>query len=309
MRWLFVGSVLLLFFLARELCGSWLLGFLAAALFTIRPLALGFGHSAMLEMPLVFFCLPGLLVAARYLLKPDVERSAVRRRYVYGAGLLCGIAWSTKLNALLVAATIAVWLAYDVLVTGGLRRDTGETVRQAWLRRVRAQRPLRILGTAALTMYIVFFAVNPRVWHQPIRQPARMLKHGRTIRTYEVSPDLRLDTVGEKVMEPIEQGLGRSGPLDRWLGWSWGDELLAVLGVVVCVVLVIRWAGRDTRRAHGFFFVLLWIGVTYFGIVATAPFRWSRWYALLEPCWAILQAMGIVGLLYGAAAVIRRRSA
>ena len=92
MRWLFVGSVILLFFLVRELCGSSLLGFFAAALFSIRPLTLGFGRSAMLEMPLLFFCLPGLIVAARYLLKPDVERAAVRSRYIYGVGLLCGIA-------------------------------------------------------------------------------------------------------------------------------------------------------------------------------------------------------------------------
>jgi hypothetical protein len=124
-----------------------------------------------------YFMLACVLGALLYALRArDVLAGArgTRGQQLAGAklGLLCGLAVASKLNGVLLAPVVALWIL------------------ASWWRAPRAQRtpflrgPLPALALAGLTTCAVFYALHPRLWSEPIAGARDVLERWRDFREF-----------------------------------------------------------------------------------------------------------------------------
>ncbi|PSQ17652.1 hypothetical protein BRD00_06830 [Halobacteriales archaeon QS_8_69_26] len=134
-----------------------------AFLLSFNPVLLYYSRFMRQDVPLATFMLVALGLAVRAI---DAERSGARRRYLYGAGLAFGLAFTTKENALLYPLCWAGALAllFDHrLFRARLRDSTPLAVARSYVpdppedAAVRVPPDARWVGTAA------FFGANPAV--------------------------------------------------------------------------------------------------------------------------------------------------
>lgn len=307
MRWLFLASCATLLLLTTRLTGSRLLGALAALLFLTRPLVLTSANRAMTEMPATFFSLLTLLLAAGYLGRMVDGRGTRVAPRAIPVGIACGLAVSTKLNTLLIPATIGVWATLLLAArmppsrSGDRRRPDGAPrSSRAWARSLERQLRETGLARAALVtlglVFFLFFASNPLLYHHPISGTGEILGLGSLVTTYEVPEEQRLDTLPRRLGQVVKMGLKQLGPGRDWPSLPLVEGGLAALGITA---LAFGAARRRTgaRRRLGYAMLLAWFSVTLLGTLAWVPFSWSRWYMPLEPCWAIAEAMGMATIL------------
>jgi hypothetical protein len=262
----------------------------------------------MMEMPVTFFSLVTLLLAARTLEGVRSGDNPALARHAIPLGISCGLAVSTKLNALLIPVVVVLWGALLLLARIGLAAFVEP---RAGFRALAGQ--LRETGLAKVALValgcvgFVFLASNPLLYHQPLSGTRRILALGSLVASYDVPREQRLDTLPRRVAQIAETGLHDSGPIRRWLGWPLVDAGLASLGIALLIAGAL--SPRAGPRRFGYAMFLAWFCVTVLGTLAWVPFRWERWYLPLEPCWAIAEAMGVAAIARRSAAFVRVRRA
>lgn len=304
MRWLFLGSGVLLLLLTIQLTGSPFVGMGAVLLFAASPIVQTSAHRAMMEMPATFFSLLALVTAAQYLARIGSDEETPAWSNAIPIGLSCGFAVSTKLSALLIPVVLAIWI---VLASWARLRYSPEIERDAphgsWAARSSSGIPryLRRLVDTGLVKAaflgvglaaLVFFASNPLLYHRPIAGTRGILRLASVVATYDVPDGLRLDTLSRRLSQMVETGLIDSGPIQQWLGLPFADMGLAGLGIAVLIIGSARpRLGQQRRLGH--MMLLSWCCVTAVGTLAWVPVGWPRWYMPLEPCWAIVEAIAV----------------
>jgi len=262
----------------------------ASALYATSPAVLLNGRRAMMEGSLLLFT--ALAVLAVLWVVSGQAREPVRQQAVLARtalfGIVCGLALASKHTAVITVAALFVALASEPLVRGGGVFPNWRHVAR-WM----------VLGGVTL---LVFLALNPAWWSDPLKMPGRVLDERRSLLDsqiqgakaagqYYASLGDRLTGlvnetflsgpqfyeapyweayVGDQVARYRASGLaGRGG------GLGWGVLLAAACGVGV-IALARRW------REGPAWVVLVWASVTVLALLILTPFEWQRYYLLLQ---------------------------
>ncbi|MGH0029128.1 MAG: ArnT family glycosyltransferase [Myxococcota bacterium] len=252
------GAVALYALLCGVVHRGW--AFAVALLYATSPLVWTAARRAMLDGPALAFSLGAVLAAAA------VCRAPRRLAPMLAAGLLCGAALASKLNA-------AVLVPVLVLAFG--------------LEAVRRRDP-RLLGRAALAGVLalaVFVGTNPTLYVAPVEGMLSMLRIGGEVGGLgRIFPGVSLPTLASRVEAAARFLLVDGGVVGGRLGVP-VDLLLLPAGAVL---LVRRARGDATARLCA-----LWLVCGVTAVCVWPPVRWDRYFLPALPPIAVAEALAL----------------
>ncbi len=286
--------VVLLLFCGRELFpgwAGWLAGVLAGALFVASPVVLNTAIYVRTDFFMLPFVLAALLVALRAR-EALAGRRGARAMQLAGLalGLLCGLAVSSKLNGTLICLCVAVWVP---LLWWRTRRESGVGALPG---------PVATLLLAALAAALVFYALNPRLWGDPLGGASDIL--ARWDRQIGVQQE-RAERMGIEVAHSLpervalfaDRTLSRDDPFRSSTGLPGGVLLLAGgLAVLAWRSGGRRAAGAGRPARDGAAIALVFVLVFLAGTALWLPLDWERFFLPAAPCLALLEAACLSGL-------------
>jgi hypothetical protein len=285
MKWLGIASAIAFWGLAKNLTNSMQISLSATLFFVLSPLVIRNSQRAMMEIPLLLFTLLALFLASRLFLSMHKKRFSQKVFAAVGVGILCGLALATKLNALLMLASVLFWGAsffyFDALAKKEGRRNQSAS----------AMKATAVMLTILVAAGVVFWAVNPLLHHNPIQNADKIFSLGRQVALYQVPATQRLDTWGDRIQTFFSNGLSISGIFGYWLNMPLFDYLLAIFGGTTCVCASFN-RGSAAMASVRHIWILSWVLITGMGIIMWTPFNWIRWYVPMEPCWALIEGIG-----------------
>jgi hypothetical protein len=206
---------------------------------------------------------------------PSLNWPAVGWTAVAGAG--AGLSAQTKLNGGTVA--LGVWM---VLLLASVRKPGG----------LGARAPALALGTLVLAVSAAgtFIGTNPSLWHDPLRDSARMVRARVEIMQAQVIeyPDDAIGGVLERLARVPPRVLHPDVPLPAGAAFA----VLFGLGCAVSARALARWLRGDDDGSHAR------IALTVAGLVVAAPgllapLDWSRYYVLPAIFASLQMAFGL----------------
>jgi len=196
-------------------------------------------------------------------------------------GLACGLAVSSKLNGALLCFSVALW--FPLLWLGARERSA----------RSFAAGPLVACLIAAALACLVFYALDPRLWGEPIEGVRDILERWGRQKEVQQARAARMNiavvhSLGERFGLFFERTLGRDDPWRSLTGLPGGPLLmLAGLGAV-CFGCV--------RARLSACVVLVFVVVFIVGTALWLPIDWERFFLPAAPCVALLQAAALGSL-------------
>ncbi len=273
----------------------------AAALFYVTaPAVLLNGRRAMMEGSHLAFS-TWTALAALLILREQARRPWRRRRlaWLYATlGALAGLAVASKHPAAMVVA-----LAFAGVALQPLRCPLE---RRAWIGHAG-----RVLGAGVLAL-LVFLALNPAWWSDPLGMPGRVLEMRRTLLDQQVQGFGGYESWGERLAELVTQAFGaapqyyESPGWAEWVadeiarydgsllagrpgGWGWG-AVMAALTAAGAWALGRRWREDVALGALG------WAAGIALALLLATPLAWQRYYLPLQPPLAVLAGYGLATL-------------
>jgi hypothetical protein len=311
------GTVALLFAIAAELAGV-VAGLVTAASFVAAPFALTLIPRAHSEAPTLFFLVLALWLAiqatraaARAPDREDAPRDGFvsRRSLCLGAacGLAAGLSAGSKLSGLLALAALggfAVWAFGLALLARrpGLAASVGPVglLERTW----------RWNALGALVGLLVFVAVDPFLWPDPVGRLQAMLafRQQEMFGQQQLSQEL---AIPDGLATRLPMLIGRSAFGEPWAARRLGvpvEALLAAAGVVVAAARSIR--GRGHGGAVGPDAVVgIWTLAMVVGTAANLGIDWDRYYLPIVALGLVFAGVGAAALVEAARRVVSRRRA
>lgn len=274
-----------LYVLGRVLAGP-IAGLSAACLLLLTPAMQTLLPRAHAEAPLLFFSVTALLAAVL------AARTAPRPAALGWGGLcgLCaGLAAASKLTGMLevlALGTLAVGAMLAWFASGGRDRLSARTWQWA--------------GLAAGLALLVFVAVNPFLYRDPIGRTRAMLE----FRQQEMFGQVALneaEAVDPQLMRRLALVVDRTfqdlAPISRRTGLAL-DVALALLGTAGLALRTARLGfPRGAFSAEAVF--LVWTVVVGAGLAVNLGLDWSRYYMPTLTLAAVLAGVGVATLVGG----------
>jgi len=273
----------------------------ASAIYATSPAVLVNGRRAMMEGSLLLFttlaALLLIIVVSERERGPDRRGRLLARMVLFGVA--CGVALASKHTAAITVAGLFLAIATEPLVRQGGALPTWRDV----------------VGWTALSaiVVLVFLALNPAWWSDPLGMPGRVLDQRRTLldgqiqgakaagqyyasardrlaglvsQTFLAGPQFYEVPYWEAYIEDQVARYRASGLAGRGGGLIWG-VLLAAACMAGAIALIRHW------REGPAWVVLVWAGVTGLGLLILIPFEWQRYYLLLQAPLAVIAGIGV----------------
>ena len=303
------GAAVLLFLIGRAL-GGIVGGIVAAALLLWTPLALQLVPRAHAEAPLMFFTLLGLYLALLAARAATTPCAASYLRLGALVGVVVGIAGATKLSATLAMATLGAFACWALAVRwwAARRAPTARLDAGAPVATLAADRSWRWAALAAALSLVMFVAVNPFLWQDPVGRTLAMLRFrqqemfGQRALNPELAVPEDLPTrvglllseafvermpIGRRTGLPIEAGLALLGA--GWLAWR-----------------ALR-ARRDGGLVGPEALTLAWALATVVGTAPNLGIEWDRYYLPTLTIGLVLVGVGADALVAASGRATRPR--
>jgi 4-amino-4-deoxy-L-arabinose transferase-like glycosyltransferase len=299
-----VISAWALFGIARLVGPNRLAAYAASAIYVTTPVVLMNGRRAMFEGSHVCFALLALLAAARLVREQGNPGKRRRALVLWSAvfGIMGGFAIASKHTATITVAAAGLAVVTDPLVWPG----AGSLAQR--LRGYNRRRIARFVMIGALIV-LVFLALNPAWWSDPLGMPERVLTARQSLLDWQVKGYGGYTGTGERI-----EGLVNSAffarpqyyevrvwqeyigdQIDAYQGkWYagrgggpvWG-ALLVILFVAGLIGLIPRW------RAGPVWLALVCLIVTALALLVTVPLDWQRYYLPLQAPVAVIAGAGV----------------
>jgi hypothetical protein len=299
------GTAALLFVISAELAGV-VAGLVAAAGFVAAPFVLTLLPRAHTEAPFLFFLVLGLwssMWAAR-------AATAGRPRWLLLgalAGLAVGLSAGSKLTGVLAVAVLSGFAGGTFLLA---RLAHHPTVAAQIGPSSIFERSWRWSAVAAVVGLVVFLAVNPFLWPDPVGRTRAML----AFRQQEMFGQR---TLNEELAVPDGVGtrllflLRRSAAEEPWAARRFGvpvEGALAAVGVALVIAKVVR-GRREGALAGPAAQVGLWLLVLIAGTAPNLGIDWDRYYLPIVAVGLVFAGIGADALVESAWCLVSRRRA
>jgi hypothetical protein len=266
---------------------GWAAAALAYALWLASPLVRNTSGYIRTDYFMLPFCLTALVVV---LARPDVAGGArgarAQRLAGLALGLLAGLAVSSKLNGTLVCAAIAAWLP---LAWACAPREARPSF---------AAGPLAALAIAGVACCALFYALNPRLWLDPIGGAADVLaRWQKLIASFQdnLAPRTGVEvarTLPERASLFVRKFFARDDPLAALARFPIGG-LAAAAGAGWLALRARRGDGASRARAG---IALAFCAIFVAGTIAWLPLDWERFYLTALPCVVLLESVALAAL-------------
>jgi 4-amino-4-deoxy-L-arabinose transferase-like glycosyltransferase len=304
---LLVISAWALFGIARLVTHSRIAAYVASAIYATTPAVLLNGRRAMFEGSHLAFTLLAVLAAA--LLVREQGNPAKRRRklVLWSAvfGVLGGFAIASKHTALIAVGAASLAIGTDPLIWPGAG-SLGQR-----LRGYNARRLARFVMIAVLIV-LVFLALNPAWWSDPLGMPERVLTARRALLRGQIegsggyaSPGARIDGLIDSAFfarpQYYEVAYWRNDIADQiasydglWYAGRHGGPVWGVLLIALFVAGLIALIPRG--REDAVWLALIWLVITTLALLLSVPLDWERYYLPLQPPLALVAGAGAAWL-------------
>jgi len=298
------GTVALLFVVAAELAGV-LAGLVTAVTFTAAPFVLTLLPRAHTEAPFLFFLVLGLWLSMRAARAARQGKSAL----VIGAlaGAAVGLSAGSKLTGVLALAALGAFAAgaFALAVVARRRAVADEVGPRSVL-----DGSWKWAALAAVLGLVVFLAVDPFLWRDPVGRTRAML----AFRQQEMFGQRTLNedlAVPEGVATRLVFLLRRSALDEPWAASRLGVPIEGVLMVVGAGMLTTRvWRARRAGGLIGPEAVLgSWLLMMVLGTAPNLGIDWDRYYLPIVALGLICAGVGTAWLVDGARRIVSRRRA
>jgi len=307
------GTAALLFVVAAELAGI-VAGLVATVAFTAAPFVLTLLPRAHTEAPFLFFLVLGLWLSMRAArassaspLPRKGEGSGVGATYGVLAGLAVGLSAGSKLTGVLALAALGAFaIGALVLALLARRRAVAEEIGAPAV----LERSWRWSALAAVVGLVVFLAVNPLLWPDPVGRTRAML----AFRQQEMFGQRTLNeelAVPEGIATRLVFMLRRSAFDEPWAARRLGVPIEGVLMAIGVGVVAARiWQQRRAGALVGPEAVLgTWLLVMIAGTAPNLGIDWDRYYLPIVALGLIFAGAGTAALVDGARRIVSSRRA
>lgn len=274
----------LFFWLSHRLTKSNAIAAVATMLFVLRPLVFRSSQRAMMEMPSLAFTLLALLLMLIVYTAVATKQTSFPLWQSVLAGIAFGLTLSTKISGGIV---FLVWLGWWFWHGFPRLKHSQTTWSRFW-------KPGLISSVILLSVGgLLFYLLNPALYRAPIPGIQKLLSLGQIVSSYEVPDEMLLDSFAKRIGVLLNHGFVDLAPFNYWLDLPVVDSVLMSWGLFGIGRLL--WSSKAPwLPKSGLLLFLVWFGITAVSLLLTIPFNWIRWYILLEPCWALLEAIGLV---------------
>jgi hypothetical protein len=276
----------------------------ASALYVTTSAVLLNGRRAMFEGSHLGFALLAVL-AATYLVKEQGHPAKTRRKLLIWSalfGALSGVAVASKHTAV-----ITIGVAYLAVITDPLIWPGTATLRQ----RIRSYNLRRLLRFALIPVLgmLVFLALNPAWWSNPLTMPDNVLVVRRNLLNGQAAAFGDYQRTGEGVKQLVNNAFfahTQYYEADRWQDYI-ADEIAAydgqwyagrgggliggaaLIGLFAAglVRLIPRW------REDTVWLALISLVGTALALLMTVPMNWQRYYLPLHAPVAVVAGIGL----------------
>jgi hypothetical protein len=295
------ATAVMLYLVAAELSGV-IGGLVAASAFMAAPFVLTLLPRAHTEAPFLFFLLLGLWFSIK------ATRSS-RRMVLYGvlAGVSVGLSAGSKLTGVLALAALVGFAGVAFVLALLARRSSFVTefgapraCAAAW----------RWSALAAVVGLVVFVAVDPFLWPNPVERIGMMLQ----FRQQEMFGQRTLNeelAVPEGIVTRLVFLLSRSALDEPWAAHRLGlpvEAALTVLGGGVALVRIVR-GRRDGALVGPEAVVGTWLLTMIVGSAANLGIDWDRYYLPTVALGLIFAGVGADALVQGVLRIVSKRRA
>ena len=267
---------------------GWALALLAGAFLVASPLVRGTATYLRTDW---FMMVPGLFalawVLARHAALGGAEGASARLRAALVLGLASGLAVSCKLSGAMVGLCVAAW-AVVAWVAHAPARDARSFLRG----------PLAASLVAGLVCALVFYALDPRLWSEPVAGVRDILARWDQLLAYfqdELAPRTGVAvarTTSERLTLFVERSLGRDDPWRALTGLP-GGALLIALGAGALAWRARGLARRDTAAVPAAL-ALAFCAITVPATALWIPLDWERFFLTAAPAQALLEASAVL---------------
>jgi hypothetical protein len=181
------------------------------------------------------------------------------------------------------------------------------------------------LACAGLIALILFYALNPAWWGDPIGRASEVLTMRQSLLEGQTAFFGGYNGIGDALGGFFRQtfiGLPQYYEVSGWENWI-GDQITAVessvwrgvslgggmVGGLILLVLVMFGCIRlfiDRKTAGTTRWIIgVWAGMTFLAVLLLTPIEWGRYYLPALPAVGLLSAFGLTGVIHN---VRRRRS-
>jgi hypothetical protein len=282
---------------------GWGLALACGVLFTASPLVRDSATYLRTDWFLMVPALAALGYAlARHAALGGAEGAAAQLRAALWLGLFSGLAVSCKLSGAMVGLCVAVWAPLAWLAHTP-RRDL----------RSFARGPLAAALLAGAVCAALFYALNPRLWTEPVAGVRDILARWDELLAYfqdDWGPRTGVEvarSVPQRLALFADRSAGRDDPWRALTGLP-GGWLLAALGAVALCVQA-RGLLRREAAALPAALALAFCAVTALTTALWIPLDWERFFLTAAPAQALLEACALLALVRIALRARRVRAA
>jgi 4-amino-4-deoxy-L-arabinose transferase-like glycosyltransferase len=296
-----------LFGIARLVTHSRIATYAATAIYATTPAVLMNGRRAMFEGSHLAFTLLAVLAAVLVVREQGSPAKQRRKLVLWSAvfGVLSGFAVASKHTALIAIGAAFLAIAADPLIW----RDAGSLGQR--LRSYNRRRFARFVLIGVL-IGLVFLALNPAWWSDPLGMPGRVLEARRALLRGQIQSYGGYDSFGARLDGLIDSAFfarPQYYEVDNWRydiadqiasydglwytgrhgGPVWGVLLIGLFAAGL-IALIPRW------RDDAVWLALIWLVITVGALLVSVPLDWDRYYLPLQPPLALVAGAGVAWL-------------
>jgi 4-amino-4-deoxy-L-arabinose transferase-like glycosyltransferase len=302
-----VISVWAVFGIARLAARNRPAAYAASLIYVTTPAVLLNGRRAMMEGSMLCFSALAALAALVILREQArVERRGRTLTAWYAVfGVACGFALASKHNTLIMVGAMFLAVAVEPVVVRRWTESTRDRFKsELW------RHSLRLVEAGVLTV-LVFLALNPAWWSDPLGMPERVATMRRDMLNAQIASNREYSGWDARASELVKQAFFAAPQyyeVGEWknieyivdqirvyegMPWTgrlggpvWGVPLVIAFGLGI-VELIGRWRDGPAGGA------LLWVGVTALALLISTPFAWQRYYLPLQAPLAVVAGAGV----------------
>jgi hypothetical protein len=264
-------------------------GAIAAILLAFNPLMLRFSQRVMTDAPLIFFLIANTLLIMffyNFILKHKSRKSLLISGLI---GLTIALATGTKLNGGITGIVFLAFCFYLIIIKVWQYKSSTD-IPLSVLAILNKDYQVKIILISLLisisTSIFVFVALNPFLYHKPIKGSLDMIKsRAESVKVQQKeAPRSAITSIGQKFYFVIRRTLlpGTYGTLNAILKIPI-DFILFLVGLFILIYK----EGRNLlnyRRPSNGSILIFWTIITFILIMAWIPLDWNRYYLPIVPC-------------------------